>query len=83
MITNKRGIQRGVKVFKQLKDGWTVVKIDFSDVVQKVRAVLRCRQVAPVLSADGTLLQASSSCGSGVQTNQMMGIKRQQREMRH
>lgn len=55
---------------KQLKAGWTVVKTG-GNVVKGVCVVcvFRCRQVAPVLSADGTWLQASSSCGSGAERN--------------
>lgn len=42
--------------------------------------MFRCRPVAPVLSADGTWPQASSSCGSGAERNQMTRIKQQNKQ---
>lgn len=41
------------------------------------RCVFRCRQVAPVLSADGTWPRASFSCGSGAERNQVMRVQKQ------
>ena len=73
MISNR--IQRGERGFKTT-ERWP----DSSkDKVSDVMSVFRCRQVAPALSADGTWLRASSSCGSGAETNQITTIRNKKR----